>query len=1092
MAFPAWGATAPKDSDKPLRFMPYRLADSHGLYRTPMKRQPGRVPVKASTEGRPEIIGNCTSSKVGHGMYSYYAESSTSPNKLAETPAFFGSGVYVNGKYYGCDYDYDADHNLKYIRWYVYDAHTWYCEKMVENPLDYTYIATDRTYDPSSGTVYSIVYDKTASAIWLATTALADGASTLIAPLQKNVITIASSASGQLYGIDTEANLYTISKSDAALTLVGNTKIYDDYLSDYTQSICMDHATGKIYWSEFHTEGLFSSVSALYEVNPSNAATVKISDLPGNPEMVGTYVADYAVPGVPQAPADLRATPDAAGGLSYTFAFTAPTRTSDGKSLGAGNLTFEVSVDGELIDIVEAAPGAAVTSGPHSIVRGIHTLKITAENAVGVSEPGALMFFAGYDVPAAPSYIALFVNGDNLSLTWGAPEIGAQGGVIRSPLTYDVVRNPGNVKVASGISATSWSETVSSAARYSYEVTAISPDGRGGTATTRSVVAGAMSVPYSCGFDTEDEFLLYTIVDVTSNGQVWNYDADNRRMRHPWSMYNPTDDYAVSPGIRMDGAKSYTISFDAWQMVGTYSEHVQLWFGPSPDVSQMRMVLDTQTLPEQAKRFEAVVAPSGDGVYYFAFRSNAPKQGFMSYVDNVSVMEKGASGVASQVTDLTAKGAPNGRTAVDISFTAPTTALNGSALTSISRIEVTRQGADHTVSTITAAQPGKRYELTDAEVGTGLYTYTVTAYTEAGAGIPATVKAFAGVDVPKAPVNVAMSGKPGNILITWEAPTEGEQGGNLEGVLSYRVERVVNEVPELVAENLEATEYADSWTTDRQAFVYYYVTAVTPVGISESVATESYAAGDAYELPFHESFAGGNAENAPWSVEQVQGMQGSWTIKAKGEDPYCSPQDADGGLATFDGYHSWTKDCELRLISPEINISAFDDPKLTFHLYHWNGETWGGDNDPVEETLRVEVSCDRAPFTAVPDATYNLYRAKKGWQDYTLDLSPYVGCGSARVAFRGKGAGCFNIHIDNISITGNKPSGVNEITAAAAANVTSGPGEIIFRGVRTGIEVYDTAGRKAAASHAAAGVFRVTPGLYLVSADGTTVKILVK
>jgi hypothetical protein len=1049
--------------------------------------------MKMSTEGRPEIIGNCCSTRIGNGMYAYYAESGTGFDKVAETPGFYGSAVYVNGKYYACDYDYDSNYDLTYVRWYIYDAQTWHCEKMVENPLDFSYIATDRTYDSTDGKVYSIVYDKTGSAIWLATTSLTDGASTMIATLAKDVITIAASPTGTLYGIDTNANLYTISKSDASLTLIGSTAIYDDYESDYTQSITIDQSTGKLYWSEFHTEGLFTPVASIYEVNTATAATVKVADLPNNPEIVGTYVSGYIQAGVPAMVKNITATPASTGSLSYTFGFTAPTLTADGKKLDSNTaLSCEVSVDGELLDIVEALPGKSVTSGPFTVNAGLRTLKISVENSKGAGETGAIMFFAGYDVPAAPTQIVLTSDGENAKLTWNASTTGAQGGAIRTPVSYTVTRMPDNKVVATGLTTREYSEAITSPASYSYQVSAVSTDGAGPAGESNSMVIGAFNVPYSCGFDSLDEFNLYTIVDVTSEGKVWNYDEDNRRMRHPWSLYSNIDDYAVTPGIRMSGSSSYQIEFDAYQMVASYPEHVELWFGTSQDIADMEMVLDTKQLPDAAKTFSAVVAPSADGICYFAFRANTGKNGFMSYVDNVKVTQKGASNVPAAVSDLVVKGAANGVEAVNISFKAPTTTMQGTTLSSLKRIEVKRGDSEEPVRTITDATPGAEYDITDSSVTTGVHTYTVVAYSETGAGIAASASAFAGVDVPGAPTDIKVSGEQGAKKISWKAPAEGLNGGNLEGVVSYRVCRVVNEVSTTLAEGLTKTDYTDTWTSDQQAFVYYSVTAITSAGESDAVSSDSYAVGEAYKLPYEESFAGGETTTAPWSVEQVAGLQGSWTIKTSGEDPYCSAQDSDKGLATFDGYHTWSKGCELRLVSPVIDISEFTDPSVTFYIYHWNGETWGGDYDSVEETLDLEISVEGKAFEKIPNATWELYRSKKGWQDYTVDLSDYARSSGIRLGFRGKSAGCFNIHIDNISLKGTKVYDGVESPAVDNLSICGEQGAIIYAGVEDSIKIYDTAGRLVASSYAAEGRIDTGKGVYVAVANGKGYKVIVK
>lgn len=1078
-----------------LRFRHAR-PQSEGLYGVPKAEKPSKVPVIKSTTGRPELIANCTSSKVGYGMYSFYAEPSLMLNRIAETPAFFGGAVYVNGKYYAADYDYDylpdGSTTLSYVQWYVYDAVTWRREKVVDNPLDYTYIATDRTYDATTGRVYSVTYDKTASAINLSITSLEDGSSTPVGALEKDVIMIAAAPNGQLYGLDTSANLYKVDKNTAALTLVGNTRIAEDYLSEYTQSITFDPDSGKILWAEFHSAGMFNSSSALYQVDPATASTVKIADLPGAPEMIGMYVTDYLPAGVPVAVSNLSVTPVSAGSLQCNISFYAPMVSTDGKDLN-GKLNIEISVDGDLLDIKETQPGSKVNCGPFTLTRGLHTVKVITSNNAGDGAVAARVFFAGYDVPGAPNNVRLMLDKDGkVLLRWDAPEDGAEGGLFRDPVKYNVVRMPDNVKVADAISETSFSETLTEAARYYYIVTPISADGEGTPAESNGVVAGSCSLPFLTSFDTQADFDMWTVVDVASQGKVWNYDEDNNRLRHPWGLGHAIDDYIVSPGFRMNGANTYLVSFDAYQMVEGYDEHVMLYFGQSTDVSKMTLVTDTKKLSETPTNYQGTVAPTSDGIWYIAFRVQAPANGFMSYVDNVRVMEKGSSNVAMPVNNLVATAADGGKLEVTVSFDAPTSTMGGASLSSISHIDIFRGESNEAIKSFDNPVPGSHIDWTDTSVKTGTYTYRVVAYTQAGAGEPVLARVYAGVDVPQAPRNFKASGSEGARQLTWDAPVEGEKGGNLKGVVSYKLVRMVNDDAQTISDDLTATEYTDTWTTQEQAFVYYALTAVTTAGKSAEVTTPSFAVGDPYTLPFKESFADGKAQNKPWSVEQVTGAQGSWVLEEKGQDPYTSAQDGDNGMATFDGYHSWTEGVELRLISPTIDLRSYKNIKLTFYIYQYNGQEWYSDPEPVGETMKVEISENGGSFKAIPGADYKLYDTKSGWKKYELSLDNYSHSRAARIAFRGKGAGNFNIHLDNIEIDGTyDPSAVEEI-ASKETFARGGKGEILFFGLTDEAEVFDMSGRRVAVVSAGSSNLAAESGIYAVVYNGKVSKVIVK
>lgn len=1015
---------------------------------------------------------------------------------MAETQAFFGGAVYVDGKYYACDYDYDYDNDgdLLYVNWYVYDALTWHQEKSVECPLNYSYIATDRTYDETTSTVYSISYNAAGTAIWLSTTNLTNGRPTLIAPLEKDVIMIAASPKGVLYGLDTEGNLYTIGKEDAKLTLIGSTNAYENYISEYPQSLTFDKKTGKLYWVEFHIEGMFTGASALFEIDPNTASTVKIADLPNGAEFIGAYISEYQQAGVPSAADEIVATPQSAGSLVYNISYKVPTKTVDGKTLENKKMSVEVAIDDVMIDIREALPGETVSCGPFTMQQGLRTLKITTTNEVGSGEVAAKMFFAGYDVPAAPQNVHLNVAGNTATVSWTAVTEGAEGGVLRLPVKYNVMRMPDEEIVAEGIEETSIVDEITNPARVYYIVTGFTDEGEGLSAQSNNEVMGALELPYSTSFASQAEFDLYTIVDVTSGGKVWNYDKENQRLRHPWSMDYEIDDYAISPALNMDADKSYEVTFDAYQMVASYNEHVMLYFGSSPNPEAMTLVLDTEKLPTEPKTFTAKVAPQHDGPHYIAFRSKTGKNGFMSYVDDVRVVANGTSAIPASVTDMKAEPAANGELAINVSCVAPSTLLSGKPLETITRVEILRGEGNEPIKVFDAPQPSQLLKWTDTSVQQGLYTYRARVYAYDAVSEEVSAVAYAGIDVPMAVQNIVCTETAEGRVITWDAPLKGVNGGNLEGLLTYRVSRVVNDDSEVISEGQKELSYIDSWTSTSQAFVYYTVEALTSAGASEGVNTKSFAVGEAYAIPFAESFAGAKAQMVPWSVEQVLGLEGSWTIVESGENPYAAAQDKDGGLALFDGYHSWASGCELRLVSPRIVINNYEDATLTYYVYHENGyNQWTDETSPVEETMSVEISVDGKAFEVIPNSEIELYAAQSGWQKHVVFLGDYKQSESVRIAFRGKSAGCYNILLDNIEITATKPwSGISDVNATMP-NVKGGKGEIVFENVEGGISVFNIAGVKIASQTTDNGRVKVAPGVYVViTNEGCNYKLTVR
>lgn len=176
----------------------------------------------------------------------------------------------------------------------------------------------------------------------------------------------------------------------------------------------------------------------------------------------------------------------------------------------------------------------------------------------------------------------------------------------------------------------------------------------------------------------------------------------------------------------------------------------------------------------------------------------------------------------------------------------------------------------------------------------------------------------------------------------------GVNGGNLKNLLSYRVQRVVNNEAETVEEATTDTSLIDDWTPVDQASAYYTVTALTEAGESEVSASEKFEVGNAYALPYAESFVEGVSQTNPWTVQNVIGTNGDWALFNIGENPYVKPHDDDNGLATFDGYHAWTDGMELRLISPRIDLSKFVDRCLLSICTITMAQPDGGKKIPIQ------------------------------------------------------------------------------------------------------------------------------------------------
>ena len=120
-----------------------------------------------------------------------------------------------------------------------------------------------------------------------------------------------------------------------------------------------------------------------------------------------------------------------------------------------------------------------------------------------------------------------------------------------------------------------------------------------------------------------------------------------------------------------------------------------------------------------------------------------------------------------------------------LSFVAPTATVGGNTM-STSNLEITLDG--DVISTMSATA-GQVVSL-DVDVKTnGLHVFQVVASNEAGAGKPATIQQWVGLDLPSAVTNVKIANTDYNhATITWDAPAEGIHHGYVDPArLSYTI-----------------------------------------------------------------------------------------------------------------------------------------------------------------------------------------------------------------------------------------------------------------------------------------------------------------
>lgn len=585
-------------------------------------------------EKAPTLIYCVGTQPSARGVFTLPVEGEFAPVKISGDTyiqyAFVNSGGTFTGKESLCGTA------LNYGSNYAYSAtkdgggdgpwsHTFYNYRDSNNqPFPFSIIATDMTFDATTGRVYGWfkrnaegslyglgIYDPEAVTV----TAIGEETATMVRA-------IATDSKGDLWGIG-EGQLYRIDKTSGALTSAGTLGVAS---VEACQSACFDHETGMMYWG---------IPTGLYRVDVDAVKAEKIYNFPAGQGFSGFYIPEPESAGaVPAAVHDLQASFGVDG---VGVKFTAPSATAAGKPL-SGELAFELTVDGEPLDAGTIEAGATY-SRTFVLAEGTHTLGVKASNAKGASTLAEISVLVGYDEPTSVGnlHAELADASGKVALTWTAP-VGVNGGVPdMARISYAVVRNPGNHEVASGLTATEFTDEIPEGywAGYFYTVsTCLDETAVAEALTSEPLMLGKpYGVPFEMTFDGAEtpEELGIRIVDADNNG-TWNF-ADgtdgNRFMQTTGGNYKNRSDYLLLPPVELKDATPYVLKFRLSNSSTFHGTQLRVFLTPDQSTDEAAFVTPyiesaLDYTPDEGGQgvfadFEMEFTVAADGAYSPAF-----------------------------------------------------------------------------------------------------------------------------------------------------------------------------------------------------------------------------------------------------------------------------------------------------------------------------------------------------------------------------------------------------------------------------------------------------------------------------------------
>ena len=445
--------------------------------------------------------------------------------------------------------------------------------------------------------------------------------------------------------IDTEdygQYLYKIRKSDGKAVRVkaitGTNLIGpDDYLANNgtEQAMFMNRATGKVYWIfESSSITLDSEYTPIVELNLTNAEAKIVAYLTRTYQVSGAWLKEPN-DGAPGIVSDFQfVTPEDSSVKGY-MQFQIPSESYLGTPLTNEKLRVKVVEGNNVLIDSTAAPGTLFKSNDISFVNDNHTVSITVSNEYGDGPTIKRTFFAGYDLPKAPSNIKLTYEGLTTTLTWDAPTEGINGNPIdKDNITYKVVRYPNEITVAENLKECKFTEThPEDMTRYVYTVTSMYNGKEGGWGYSNNLIIGTpLNPPYDGTFNGPADMLnYYTLIDANNDGYCWGYDSGTNSAVYIYNQFSDADDWMIAPPINYKKGVNYTLKFKAYSSYPEYPESMEVTFGKgrTPE-EQTTQLINIPEVPSKSDdntvtEYALPITVDEDGIYYYGFHVTSPK-----------------------------------------------------------------------------------------------------------------------------------------------------------------------------------------------------------------------------------------------------------------------------------------------------------------------------------------------------------------------------------------------------------------------------------------------------------------------------------
>lgn len=863
-------------------------------------------------------------------------------------------------------------------------------------------VALDMTYDAVSDNVYAAFHDPETGQSYFGTLDTESFTPVKIKDWD-GLSSIAADGAGQLWGIDMDGAVVKVDKNTGDKTAVYQTPLKHQY----TTSGTIDPATG-IYWYMLNSD----AECALYAIDLNDGSYTKQYDFMPD-EYVGMYIpAPARDAGAPAMPEDVSFT-FADGSLSGKVSFRIPEQTWTQAPL-TGEIGYELQANRDSRQTLAkgtAYPGQLVTLDVVLPVSGEYTFAITLSNAAGTSPKYSDTRFVGTDRPLPLTGVRLSYLPPVMHLEWDAPEPEKGGYLDTGELHYTVTPFVNGQSQQAFTSDTNVCDInlplPQEITDYCYSVTMECNGDSYPAVASNTLSVGYAALPYSQTFDTEESMRGFTVLDANNDGSTWKWDSKGQRACGWYNRKNQMDDWLLLPPLELKKGKVYALNFHLYgtRDYDTSYERVEIRMGDAPVAEAMDIeILPVTEIDKNTEPMVKYLDIREDGTYYIGFHGISDADRFYIMLDDISIDAGKDGAVPAPVEALTVLPDAQGALTADISFVAPTVDYAGNQLHA--ELEMSLKRNDEVIVQRKAA-PGEQVHLADTPAEDGLYTYSVTTSSGAGASIAAESTVYVGVSVPAntTSLNAVETATPGEVSFSWE-PVEVDVNGRplRPGTVKYSLMALKGGQQQWLdgGQDLTGTSVVLPVVTEDapQAFYSFAVFASNDKGMCEQGITseQNIPVGAPYGLPWGES-------GAMASIMAADGQGASWGVCADGGLQGVDAQDADNSYFASMGKRVGDT---ATLTTGKVDLGDARHPALVFWTFGRPGDT---------ATIGVEMLVNdewKQMALLMPDIQYG---EMPRWERRVVALDEFKG---KTVCFRFvsevKTAAFPSVAIDNIKV----------------------------------------------------------------------------